>query len=60
MNVFLNELKTYPEIKRYKLINLLTKEEFIVTEDHLEKVFGDKIHEIKSNRNNSWYAEEIE
>lgn len=40
MDDVLNELLTYPELKTYTLVNLLTNQEHQVTEQHLESAFS--------------------
>lgn len=58
-------LLTCPEIKRYKLHNLLTHDETIVTMEMLKEGFSDspereaEFKRIIGNRSNAWFLEEI-
>ncbi|QPI13793.1 hypothetical protein MYO4S_00037 [Serratia phage 4S] len=55
-------LITFPEIKKYKLINLLNNDEHYVTDVMLENAFADRPEElmkVRSNRSNAWFLEEV-
>lgn len=60
MDVVLNEIDTFPEIKKFSLVNLFTNEERIVTHKQLVDAFGEtELNKIKSGRNNAWLLTEI-
>lgn len=53
-----NELLTFPEIKRYVLINNFSGEEHIVTENQMKSAFGNEYDKISSNRHPAWMVTE--
>lgn len=54
MDIVIDEIKTYPEVKKFVLVNLFTNQEKIVTHQQLEQAFGDQLPKIKSGRNPAW------
>ena len=55
-------LKTFPEVKQYKLVNLVNKDEHFVTKQMLEAAFHDRPEELQkiySARSNSWLLEDV-
>lgn len=55
-------LQTFPEVKQYKLINLINKDEHYVTKAMLEQAFSDRPEELQkiySARSNSWFLEDV-
>lgn len=55
MNAIIQEIKSFPELKSYILINNYTGEETIVSEPHLISAFGkDGFIKIKSGRSDYW------
>lgn len=56
-----DHLKCVPEIKQYKLLNLLNGDERLVTMDMVKEAFSDRPAELKrilGNRSDSWFLEE--
>lgn len=55
MDAIIQEIKAFPELKSYILINNYTGEETVVSEPHLIAVFGkDDFIKIKSGRSDYW------
>lgn len=60
MDAIIGEIETYPEIKRYSLLNLFTEEERIVTHLQLQNAFAESdLMKIKAGRHNAWLLTEI-
>lgn len=55
--MILDEIKAYPEITRYKLIDQYSYTENIVSYEQLVEAFGDKLPAIMSNRDPNWVVE---
>lgn len=59
MDLILNELKTYPELKTFTLVNLLTNQEHIVTEAQLKDAFSEnEINKMMTNRSKAFLVYE--
>lgn len=59
VDLILNELKTYPELKTFTLVNLLTNQEHTVTEEQLKAAFSDnEINKMKTNRSKAFLVYE--
>lgn len=55
MNVILDEVKTYPELKTYELVNLYTDETHTVSMQQLTVAFSEKdLQDILNNRSDYW------
>ncbi|QPB12300.1 hypothetical protein [Providencia phage PSTCR6] len=53
----IDEIKAYPEIQKYKLIDQYSYTENIVSYEQLVEAFGDKLPAMMSNRDPNWVVE---
>ena len=54
MDVIIDEIKAFPELKSYILVNLDTNEERAVTMNQLVTAFGPQLPNILNGRSNYW------
>lgn len=56
--MILDDIKTYPEIKKYILTNTFSGHSDLVTLDQLKAAFGDTLPAILAGRNDCWIIED--